>query len=146
MPERNEQRGWWRIHALLVEAAVLLMVARTFVRFVPFGRWRGSLGKQGGRIEPGREIEAVTEDDHYLARVVERAAIRLPFETKCLPRAMALQWMLRRRGRSSTLLIGVLPGTNRGGLDDLHAWVDRGGETLIGSSTEPYVVLTHFAF
>jgi hypothetical protein len=54
---------------------------------------------------------------------------------------MALHWMLTRRGRQTTLVIGVLPGPRRGQLDDLHAWVELGGEVLIGSSPEPFAVL-----
>lgn len=62
--------------------------------------------------------------------------MRLPGETLCLPRAMALQWMMRRRGISSLLMIGVRPKETRGKAGDLHAWVVRNGETIIGASTE----------
>lgn len=136
--------GWWRIHAQLAEAAVLLVVARLLVSFVQFGRWRGALGRvvpaagSSGAATTTREPAPL---DRYLSRVVDRVALRLPFEYRCLPRAMALHWMLTRRGRPTTLVIGVLPGPRRGQLDDLHAWVELGGEVLIGSSPEPFAVL-----
>lgn len=123
-----------------------LLVAWLLIRFIPFGRWRGSMGKLCPQNHAGPEGFSVTGEDHYLARVVERAALRLPLEMKCLPRAMALHWILRRRGRPSTLLIGVRPGAVRGGLDDLHAWVDLGRQTLIGASAETYRVLARFEF
>ncbi|WP_295634165.1 lasso peptide biosynthesis B2 protein [Novosphingobium sp.] len=143
--------GWWRIHAQLVEAAVLLVVARLLIRFVRFGRWRNVLGRvapQAGVVLPAAEsngIDATYQEagtlDRYLSRVVDRAALRMPFEYRCLPRAAALHWMLTRRGRPTMLVIGVLPGPRRGQLDDLHAWVELGGEVLIGSSPEPFAVL-----
>ncbi|GAC1612428.1 MAG: hypothetical protein NVS3B27_03860 [Novosphingobium sp.] len=136
--------GWWRIHGLLVEAAALLIVARLLVSFVQFGRWRGALGRvvhSAGSIGVNPADRQPVALDRYLSRVVDRAASRLPFEYRCLPRAMALHWMLTRRGRQTTLVIGVLPGPRRGQLDDLHAWVELGGEVLIGSSPEPFAVL-----
>ena len=136
--------GWWRIHAQLVEAAVLLILSRLLVDFVRFGRWRGALGRvmpagPAGRSDDG--CDAPDQHDRYLSRVVDRAALRLPLACRCLPRAMALQWMLMRRGKRPILVIGVLPGDRRGKLDDLHAWVELGGEVLIGAIAEPYVTL-----
>ena len=50
---------------------------------------------------------------------------------------MALHWMLARRGRGAQLVIAVLPGAARGGLDDLHA--DRLGRARerYGRRVEP---------
>lgn len=142
---RVVKSGWFWIHRQLAEAAILLTIARLLVRFVRFGRWRGALG----HLAPGPHSSKASGNgclpddlDRYLSRVVDRAALRLPFECLCLSRAMALHWMLARRGRRSTLVFGVLPGPRRGHLDDLHAWVELGGEVLIGDSPEPYAVLT----
>ena len=136
--------GWWRIHAQLAEAAVLLIVSRLLVDVVRFGRWRGALGRvvpagPANRSDHGRDVP--DQRDRYLSRVVDRAASRLPCACRCLPRAMALHAMLTRRGKRTTLVIGVLPGPRRGHLDDLHAWVELDGEVLIGASPEPYAVL-----
>jgi hypothetical protein len=81
------------------------------------------------------------------ARAVVRGAARLPGGSRCLPRAMALQWLLARRGLGGVLHLGVRPGDRRGGLDDLHAWVTREGEVLIGASDEPHraIYATSFA-
>lgn len=128
----------WRV--LVVEAMVLLLAARLLIAGLRFGWWRGLLGEQGGVASPVVPGEA----DRLLARAVERGAARLPGESKCLPRAMALYWMLARRGRASQLVIAVLPGSVRGGLDDLHAWVERGGEVLIGQLDQPFHPLARF--
>lgn len=136
--------GWCRIHAQLAEAAVLLALSRLLVDFVRFGRWRGVLGRvvpAGPTNRSDEDREAPEQRDRYLSRVVDRAASRLPFACRCLPRAMALHWMLTRRGKRTTLVIGVLPGPRRGRLDDLHAWVELNGEVLIGVSPEPYAIL-----
>ena len=136
--------GWWRIHAQLFEAAVLLVVSRLLVNFVRFGRWRDALGHV---LLPARtgvtdeECRGSGPPERHLSRVVDRAASRLPFEYRCLPRAMALHWMLTRRGKPTILVIGVLPGSRRGHLDDLHAWVELDGDVLIGASPEPYAIL-----
>lgn len=136
--------GWWRIHAQLAEAAMLLVLSRLLVDFVRFGRWRGVIGRvvpvgPANRFDEDRD--EVDQRDRYLSRVVDRAASRLPFAYRCLPRAMALHWMLTRRGKRTTLVIGVLPGPRRGHLDDLHAWVEMNGEVLIGDNPEPYAIL-----
>ena len=71
-----------------------------------------------------------------LTRAVERAAARLPGDTVCLPRAMALQWMLRRRGHASALVFGVQSERREGDIHALHAWVEVGGRTVIGADPE----------
>ena len=132
--------GWrW----LVFEAALLLALANALVRGVRFRYWRYWLGRvetpDGPRPAPGPHRQ-----DERLAAAVERAAARLPFVSKCLPRAMALHWMLLRRHRASILVMAILPGTARGTLDDLHAWVEADGRILVGASELPYKVIACF--
>jgi len=129
-------------HRLRVaEAASALLTARLLVAAVPFGSWRRSLG----RVLVGAGPEAGT-DPPALKPLLDahgRALERLPWEFKCLPRAVALHWMLRRRGIASVLSIGALPrhGRGRGTIDDLHAWVTVNGVVRHGDSEEGYAVL-----
>lgn len=127
----------WRGRRATLEAAALLALARSLVAYVPLARWRRSLGRpaHGERGDPALRL-AANLPARRLARAVERAARRLPGESLCLPRAMALQWMLRRRATDALLVIGVRPEQRRGGLDDLHAWIVRDGEILIGALPE----------
>ncbi|MCA1662351.1 MAG: lasso peptide biosynthesis B2 protein [Novosphingobium sp.] len=81
-----------------------------------------------------------------LARAVGRAASRLPGETRCLEQAVALAWMLRRRAMGSAVVFGVHPETRRGDLGDLHAWVVRGREILIGLGDGDHRPIAAFAF
>lgn len=106
---------------------ILLLIARVLISFVPLRRWRGSLGRIGGAGSTG--------DAHpyrQIVRAVLRATQRLPLEMVCLPRAMAVQWMLRRRGTPSALVFGIMPERGTGDIHALHAWVEVGAVTIIG--------------
>ena len=129
----------WRARGATLEAMLFLALARLLVARVPLKRWRATLGAPV-KPEPGDPQLHLDANlaARRLARAVGRGAARLPRETRCLPQAMALQWLLSRRGLGATLVIGVRPGAVRGGLDDLHAWVVRGGEVLIGQSDETH--------
>ena len=134
--------GPGRARMTTLEAIAWLALARLLVRWVRFGRWRRALGRPAvpPTFVPGARRD-LNLSARRLARAVERAAARLPGESRCLPQALALHWMLRRRGMDGVLVIGIRPGTSRGGLDDLHAWVAREGEVLIGASDEPHHAL-----
>ena len=134
--------GPWHGRGATVEAMAWLILARLLVARVPFGRWRRWLGTP---VAPPPDDPRLHLDANLaqrrLARAVERAAGRLPGESRCLARAMALHWMLRRRAMGGVLHIGVLPGSDRGSLDDLHAWVTRSGEVLLGADDQPHFAL-----
>ena len=134
--------GPWQARGATAEATVWLIVARLLVAQVPFGRWRRWLGApvsaQSG--DPLLRLDANLAQ-RRLARAVVRAAGHLPGESRCLARAMALHWMLRLRAMGGVLHIGVLPGSDRGTLDDLHAWVTRSGEVLLGADDKPHAAL-----
>ena len=136
------REGPWHGRKATVEAMAWLILARMLIARVPFGRWRRWLGTP---VVPPTDYPRLHLDANLaqrrLARAVDRAAGRLPGESRCLARAMALHWMLRRRAIGGVLHIGVLPGSNRGSLDDLHAWVTRLGEVLIGASDQPHRAL-----
>ena len=57
---------------------------------------------------------------------------------------MALHAMLRRRKLPSVLVIGVLDPSQRGTIEDLHAWVESGGAVIIGAVAEPFHPLARF--
>lgn len=133
----------WRLRARTAEAALELIRARLLVARVPFARWRDQLGATADPY-PGDD-NRISEDDlaeaRRLARHVDRAATRLPGESKCLARAMALGRMLRRRAISHTLVIAARPGAARGGDDDLHAWIEASGLILLGNLPGPWARL-----
>ena len=136
------REGPWHGRKATVEAMAWLILARLLIARVPFGRWRRWLGTP---VVPPTDDPRLHLDANLaqrrLARAVDRAAGHLPGESRCLARAMALHWILRRRAMGGVLHIGVLPGSDRGSLDDLHAWVTRLGEVLIGASDQPHRAL-----
>lgn len=133
--------GPWRARLETIEAMAGLVVARVLVSAVRLSRWRRLLGQPGTM---GPQPETAPRIAHHLARVVDRAVMRLPAEARCLPQAMALAWMLRRRGFAPVIVVAVLPGRARGSIDDLHAWVELSGEILIGETDMPHKPLAKF--
>lgn len=125
----------WRWRALVGEAVVRLVVAWLLVRLLPLGWWRRWLGRPG----PPPQAAGVAGSAAWLmARAVRRGALLLPFHVKCLPQAIALHTMLRRRALPSRMVIAVLDPRRRGTVDDLHAWVESAGEILIGETEGPF--------
>ena len=138
--------GVWRARAQVAEAIAALVAARLTIATIPLARWRGALGRQ---VDPASLTKAgpfpANLAARRLARAVDRGAGRVPGEPRCRARALALHAMLRRRRIGATLLIGVRPRAERGSLDDLHAWVLRHGETLIGGADTRHVPLVGFS-
>jgi len=142
----NSWRGWmssdsltkgdrWRGRLGTAVALASLAGARLAVAALPFGRWRNSLGLAPNRSKPPDSLTAAQR----LAAQVERAALRAPFSTKCLPRAAALSWLLRRRGIAHSVVFAVRPKPLRHLPDPLHAWVEIDGVKVIGDLPGPWV-------
>ncbi|MEO8198815.1 MAG: lasso peptide biosynthesis B2 protein [Thermoanaerobaculia bacterium] len=107
--------AWWR----LVAAAVRL-------------RLRPARAIALALVEPGAEWadaghSELPEPPESLALAVGRAGAHHLLPMTCLPRALALQRMLRRRGYSAVVRIGVRKVA--GGVS-AHAWVEVGGCAL----------------
>ena len=62
---------------------------------------------------------------------VETVGAKPWMQALCLPRALAAQTMLRRRGIASKLCLGV---TREGGALAAHAWVEVGQEMIVGGA------------
>ena len=115
-----------------VRAMGLLCRAQLLVGFVPLRRWSGSLGLADGGEHGDSEARK-------LAAMVERAAERLPFHTKCLPRAMALSWILRSKNVAHSVVIAVRPQQQRHSNDALHAWINVGSTKVLGDLPGPWI-------
>jgi len=112
----------------------MLLLARIVVAGVPFRLWRDRLG-----AADAGDQSAGSRTAHQLAADVEWAASRLPLGTKCLPRAMALSWMLRKRRVPHAVVFAVRPSSSRTDKDGLHAWVEVRGTRLIGDLPGPWI-------
>ena len=133
-----------RHYARVAEAMVLLATARLLVARVPLERWSRRLGpRRPGRA--GDQMGGPLRDPTVRAvrSAVVRAVQRLPGTTKCLPIAMATCWMLRRQSKACSLVIGIAAQQDRGGIDDLHAWV-RQDDAILGEMPGEYRPIAAF--
>lgn len=112
---------------LLLEALAMLLLARVLVFLVPL-RW----------VTPwlGRRMHETPQDDPGPRAIGVRDCLRavadgLPWEPRCLERAVAGHLMLRRRGLSCTLYLGV--NLEEGSLQ-AHAWLRCGSLAMSGQS------------
>lgn len=69
-----------------------------------------------------------------VVQAVERVSRPFPRALPCLPRALATQLLLRRRGGGASLCFGV--ARDGDGPLTAHAWVELDGEILIGAVPE----------
>ncbi len=118
---------------LLMEAFLLLGIARLAVLALPFKWLAASLG------EHMQETDAtIGAADLNLARkvgqAVRSAANHTLWESVCLPQAVAGQWMLKRRHIAGTLYLGVAKDETRREKLTAHAWLRCGNIILTGAS------------
>ena len=122
----------------------LIARAQWLIRRSPMSQWRRTLGElvEQGEAEVGWHAQSQSVADGDLrhaaawARRVERASKRFPTEPKCLPQAMALQWLLAKSEYPSILMIAMQRDDNAADdarEHDFHAWVELGGHMLIGA-------------
>lgn len=109
-----------RDRRLLVEAFITLAICRVRLRT------QNAAKLQAWASRSGNSTIAVDR----LVRAVGAASRRMPRAT-CLCRALTLQRLLAKNGRSSELRIGV---QNNNGLLGAHAWLVHDGQVLIGAS------------
>jgi len=117
----------------LIESAVLLCYAQLLVSVLPYALWSHTLGpiRESAPV-PSHNI-ADTNPVQMTGWTVEVAARYLPWGPACLPRAMAMKWMLKRRNIQSDLCIGIHPPALKNvGQANLHAWLTVGPDTVSG--------------
>lgn len=113
---------------ILAQAWVLLLLADLALRFLAFKRF---LALSRTLALNGRDEPAVARPSSgaRLAWLVEVAGRYSPINATCLKKAIVLSWLLERRGIATTLRIGV---ARRDGALIAHAWLEQGGEVLLG--------------
>jgi len=130
---------------LLLEAFVLLGVARLGVLILPF-RWLAkSLGhhmKQTDTPLPPAKMQLA----RMIGGAVRSAANYTPWESVCLPQAVAAKWMLKRRNIPVTLYLGVMKDKKKQEKLAAHAWVKCGQIILTGAKGHrQYTVVSTFS-
>jgi len=130
---------------VLLEAFALLGLARFLVLALPFKWLAVSLGRH--MKEADRQISV---SDLNLARKVGQAvcaaANYTPWESVCLPQAVAAQWMLKRRHVAGTLYLGVAKDAAKPEKLTAHAWLRCGHLILTGrEGHRQYTVVATFS-
>jgi len=117
---------------LLLEAFVLLAFARILVLILPFKWLAVSLGRHMN--ESGTQVaEADLQHARLIGQAIRSAANNTPWESVCLPQAVAGQWMLKRRHIAATLYLGVAKDENKTEKLAAHAWLRCGDDILTGA-------------
>ena len=113
---------------MLAQSLLLLPINDLALRLVSFGRWQAILSSlaplRAADGEPGLTPPVLAE---MTARMVRAAALRGPCRAACLPRAVTIWWLLRRRGLGSDIRFGVRRDGDR---LEAHAWVEFRGRDL----------------
>lgn len=113
------------VRRLYIKAVLLIGFFRAVLNVFPFRRTVALIK----RLETlGRVRQQASPED--LAAAIRLASGALLRERPCLPQAMALHLLYRRRQIDSKLVIGVR--RDREGHLTAHAWVVRGGYVVIG--------------
>lgn len=121
----------WRDYISAGEALWLLLLFSIAQRYIPMSWWSGILGRsaqvprhwQGVKrcvpIPRGLSIE-----EHEVAIAIKRACGRLPYRPTCLAQASTGQIMLRHRGGSGVIVIGLRQDPLSTGKNwEAHAWL-----------------------
>ena len=127
----------------LGEALVALAIARVAMAVLPFRRiaaWLGTPGVESPPVAPAEDIRVAQE----IGWAVGILGSRVPWDGRCLARALAATGMLRRRGLESTVIFGACQNESSG--FDAHAWLRLGPFIVTGEPEhERFRTLTTFA-
>jgi hypothetical protein len=128
----NEWR--WLLAALVLLPAAGVSLRRAGLRWT-IERFERFLAGHRERSSPA----ASAADAAAIGRAVRLAAVYGPYHARCLPRAVVLWTLLRRRSLDGEMTIGV---RKTGGKLEAHAWVELDGVALAQSQeTVPFVRL-----
>ena len=135
----------WQERMLLLEAFILLCVARIGVLILPF-RWLAKSLGQHMKDEQTSLQDADLKTARMIGGAVRSAAGYTPWESVCLPQAVAAKWMLKNRHIPGTMYLGVRKGESKPEKLEAHAWVRTGPFILTGAKGHRlYTVVSTFS-
>ncbi len=130
---------------LLLEAFIFLCLARLALLFFPF-RWLArTLGRHMHESERAMGTETLNTA-RMVGSAIRSAANYTPWESVCLPQAVAAMWMIKRRNIPGTLYMGVRKEGSGTGRLTAHAWVRCGNAVITGAKGHlHYTVVSAFS-
>ena len=130
----------FHVKLMYPEALVLSAYYRFCILHTKFLRIAAKTGVQG--VETGH-AHVMSEIPYEIAGVIDSICRRTPWESKCLVRALTAAYMLKRRGFSGTLYMGVKMND---GKMAAHAWLRCGDLFVTGGTGFGYAVTGMFGF
>ena len=126
----------------LLQSLTLLPLAWVSIRLCGWQRTMTNFRRIAGAVPPApRTLDPGQSVD--VARMVRVAATFGPARVSCLPRAVVLWTLLRRKGHDAVVCLGVRKGV-RG--PDAHAWVEVSGLSLDDPTNEPFRTFSAASF
>lgn len=117
-------------HAL-IKAFLLLGLIRLGLWLVPFRKLYQWLVRWSEPISlPVHPPSPSAKPVRLAIWAVETSCIYMPTQPKCLARALAVFFLVRRRGMQPSLKIGVMKSSDQG--IAAHAWIEIDGQAVIG--------------
>lgn len=98
------------------------------------------LGETYAPVAPASSSVGASAEAMLIGRAVDRVAAALPWHPVCLPRAVAVASMLRRRGIDCRAHLGVTSTAP----PQAHAWVTVGGTIVQGGPIDHVTELASF--
>jgi hypothetical protein len=123
MKPRTARRRYLR------EATLMLALARLAVHFLP-APWIIAWARR----PPRRINRFAAADASAVSWAVDYIGEKRWMKAVCLPRALAAQAMLRRRGVPCRMCLGVAHADQRLAA---HAWIELGQEIIVGGAEAP---------
>lgn len=126
---------------LFVEAFFLTGLMRAKILKVPFNKLKKELGTYNTE-----SADDVVLDDYNIAKIVRDVVVTIskftPWESLCLVQAMTVQRMLKKRGISTTIYLGV----NKENKNMVaHAWIRCGQMFVTGGDGSGYATVAKFS-
>lgn len=147
----NEAVAKWRRRnreerKLIFEALALLGLARMGVLFLPFRFLARSIGnrirQEAQTLPPPADLKSA----QMIGEAIRAAAKYTPWESVCLPQAVAAKWMLKRRNIPGVLYLGVMKDATKPEKLAAHAWIKSGNLILTGAKGHgQYTVVSRFS-
>ncbi len=116
----------------LLEAFILLGAARLCVVLFPMKWLARTLGTHM-HDDQTPLTPSCSETALIIGRAVRSAAGWTPWESACLPQAVAAKWLLKRRNIPATVYLGVMKDESKPEKMAAHAWVRCGRFILTGA-------------
>ena len=124
---------------LFIEAVFWLGLARLAVLMVPFRFIAPLLGRHKADT-PEQSMPGPLKQISQAVNIMSR---HLPWECKCLAQAIAAKMILKRKGFSSTLYLGMARDEKK---FKAHAWVRSGNIIVTGHcGLEDYKIISKFS-